>query len=71
MVSSEGGVDIEEVAETNPDAIVKLRVDPLLGLQAYQARNLAKALGLTGKLIHSGSKLIDGVYKTWWECDAS
>ena len=71
MVSSEGGVDIEEVAETNPDAIVKLRVDPLLGLQAYQARNLAKALGLTGKLIHSGAKLIDGVYKTWWECDAS
>ena len=71
MVSSEGGVDIEEVAETNPDAIVKLRVDPLLGLQAYQARNLAKALGLTGKLIHSGAKLIDGVYKTWWECDAA
>ena len=71
MVSSEGGVDIEEVAETNPDAIVKLRVDPLLGLQAYQARNLAKALGLTGKLIHSGAKLIDGVYKTWWDCDAS
>ena len=71
MVSSEGGVDIEEVAETNPDAIVKLRVDPLLGLQAYQARNLAKALGLTGNLIHSGAKLIDGVYKTWWDCDAS
>jgi len=71
MVSSEGGVDIEEVAETNPDAIVKLKVDPLLGLQAYQARNLAKALGLTGKLIHSGAKLIAGVYKTWWECDAS
>ena len=58
MVSSEGGVDIEEVAETNPDAIVKLRVDPLLGLQAYQARNLAKALGLTGKLIHSGACLL-------------
>ena len=71
MVSSEGGVDIEEVAETNPEAIVKLQVDPLLGLQPYQARNLAKALGLTGKLIHSGAKLILGVYKTWWECDAS
>jgi len=71
MVSSEGGVDIEEVAETNPNAIVKLQVDPLLGLQPYQARNLAKALGLAGKLIHSGAKLILGVYKTWWECDAS
>ena len=71
MASSEGGVDIEEVAETNPDAIVKLKVDPLLGLQQYQARNLAKALGLSGKLIHSGAKLITGVYRTWWECDAS
>jgi succinyl-CoA synthetase beta subunit len=71
MASREGGVDIEEVAETNPDAIVKLNVDPLLGLQPYQARNLAKALGLSGKLIHSGAKLIAGVYKTWWECDAS
>ena len=71
MASSEGGVDIEEVAETNPDAIVKLQVDPLLGLQPYQARNLAKALGLSGKLIHSGAKLITGVYRTWWECDAS
>lgn len=71
MVSREGGVDIEEVAETNPDAIVKLQVDPLLGLQPFQARNLAKALGLTGRLIHSGAKLIAGVYKTWWECDAS
>ena len=71
MASSEGGVDIEEVAETNPDAIVKLQVDPLLGLQPYQARNLAKALGLSGKLIHSGAKLITGVYRTWGECDAS
>ena len=71
MASREGGVDIEEVAETNPGAIVKLNVDPLLGLQPFQARNLAKALGLSGKLIHSGAKLIAGVYKTWWECDAS
>ncbi len=71
MVSSEGGVDIEEVAETNPNAIIKLQVDPLLGLQAYQARNLAKALGLSGKMIQSAAKLITGIYKTWWECDAS
>ena len=64
MVSSEGGVDIEEVAETNPNAIIKLQVDPLLGLQAYQARNLAKALGLSGKMIQSAAKLITGIYKT-------
>ena len=71
MASCEGGVDIEEVAETNPNAIIKLQVDPLLGLQPYQARNLAKALGLSGKMIQSAAKLISGIYKTWWECDAS
>jgi succinyl-CoA synthetase beta subunit len=71
MASCEGGVDIEEVAETNPNAIIKLQVDPLLGLQPYQARNLAKALGLSGKMIQSAAKLITGIYKTWWECDAS
>ncbi len=71
MASCEGGVDIEEVAETNPNAIIKLQVDPLLGLKPYQARNLAKALGLSGKMIQSAAKLISGIYKTWWECDAS
>ena len=71
MASNEGGVDIEEVAETNPEAIIKLKIDPLLGLQSFQARNLAKALGLSGKMIQSAAKIFSGIYKTWWECDAS
>ena len=71
MASSEGGVDIEEVAETNPEAIIKLKIDPLLGLQPFQARNLAKALGLSGKMIQSAAKIFAGIYKTWWKCDAS
>jgi succinyl-CoA synthetase beta subunit len=71
MVSREGGVDIEEVAEKNPDAIVKETIDPAVGLMPYQARKLAAALGLTGDLISPAVKLFLGVYKTWWECDAS
>src|SRR3954464_14454115 len=57
MVSGEGGVDIEEVAEKNPDAIVKETIDPAVGLMPYQARKLAAALGLTGDLISPAVKL--------------
>jgi succinyl-CoA synthetase beta subunit len=71
MVSREGGVDIEEVAEKNPDAIVKETIDPAVGMMPYQARKLAAALGLSGDLINPAVKLFLGVYKTWWECDAS
>jgi len=71
MVSREGGVDIEEVAATNPDAIIKETIDPAVGMMPYQARKLATALGLTGDLIASAAKLFLGVYKTWWESDAS
>jgi succinyl-CoA synthetase beta subunit len=71
MVSTEGGVDIEEVAEKHPEKIVKETIDPAVGMMPYQARKLAAALGLKGDLIASGAKLLLGVYKTWWECDAS
>ena len=71
MVSREGGVDIEEVAAKNPKAIVKESIDPAVGMMPYQARKLAAALGLTGELIPPAVKLFLGVYKTWWECDAS
>ncbi len=46
MLTTEGGVDIEEVAETNPDALARLHVDPLVGFQAYQARLLLFAAGI-------------------------
>jgi len=71
MVSTEGGVDIEEVAEQNPEKIIKETIDPAVGMMPYQARKLAAALGLKGDLIASGAKLLLGVYKTWWECDAA
>src|SRR3954466_12457534 len=69
MASREGGVDIEEVAAKRPEAIVKETIDPAVGMMPYQARKLARALGLTGDLINSAAKLLLGVYRTWWECD--
>jgi succinyl-CoA synthetase beta subunit len=71
MVSTEGGVDIEEVAEKTPEKIVKESIDPAVGMMPFQGRKLAVALGLKGDLIAAGAKLLIGVYKTWWECDAS
>jgi succinyl-CoA synthetase beta subunit len=71
MVSTEGGVDIEEVAAKTPEKIVKETIDPAVGMMPYQARNLAAALGIKGDLINPAVKLLMGVYKTWWECDAA
>ncbi|PYJ60388.1 MAG: ADP-forming succinate--CoA ligase subunit beta [Verrucomicrobia bacterium] len=71
MASTEGGVDIEEVAAKTPEKIIKETIDPAVGMMAYQARKLAAALGLKGDLINAAAKLLLGVYKTWWECDAS
>jgi succinyl-CoA synthetase beta subunit len=71
MASAEGGMDIEEVAEKHPEKIIKESIDPAVGLFPYQARKVAAALGLTGDLIGQAVKLFSGLYKTWWESDAS
>lgn len=71
MVSPDGGVDIEEVAAKTPERIFKEWVDPALGLQPYQARRLAKALGLSGKMILRAAQLIVAVYDAWLRCDAA
>ncbi|MGN6384797.1 MAG: ADP-forming succinate--CoA ligase subunit beta [Verrucomicrobiota bacterium] len=71
MASSEGGMDIEEVAEKSPEKIIKEWIDPAVGMQPFQARKVAVGLGLSGELIGQAAKLILGVYKTWWESDAS
>jgi succinyl-CoA synthetase beta subunit len=71
MASSEGGVDIEEVAAKTPEAILRWQVDPAFGLQPHEARRIAAHLGLGGALLNRATKLILGVYRTWWECDAS
>jgi succinyl-CoA synthetase beta subunit len=71
MASTEGGMDIEEVAAKTPEKILKESIDPATGMMPYQARKLAAGLGLKGDLIGQGAKLALGVYKTWWECDAT
>jgi len=71
MASTEGGMDIEEVAAKTPEKIIKEAIDPTLGFQAYQGRKLAVALGLTGDLLNQAVKTFSGLYRTWWECDAS
>ena len=71
MASTEGGVDIEEVAEKTPEKIVKEQIDPAMGFQPWQGRKIAAALGLKGDLAGQCAKLLAGVYKTWWEADAS
>ena len=71
MASTEGGMDIEEVAEKHPEKIFKETIDPAVGIMPYQARKISAALGLKGDLFNAGVKLITGVYNTWWECDAA
>lgn len=71
MASSEGGVEIEEVARTTPDKIAKTTINPFLGLQDYQARNLAMSMGLGREHIRTFSKIAQGLYKTYVNCDAS
>lgn len=71
MASTEGGVDIEEVAEHTPEKIVKVAIDPATGLQPFHARDIAFGLGLTGDLNKQALKLIDAMYKMFVELDCS
>jgi succinyl-CoA synthetase beta subunit len=71
MASTEGGMDIEQVAAEHPEKIIRESIDPGIGLMPYQGRKLAAALGLKGELIAAASKMFGALYKTWWECDAS
>ena len=71
MASTEGGMDIEEVAAHTPEKIVRETIDPALGLQPYQARRVAAALGLRGDLLAPAARLLAGLYRAWWESDAS
>ncbi|HEX8310796.1 MAG TPA: ADP-forming succinate--CoA ligase subunit beta [Chthoniobacteraceae bacterium] len=71
IASTEGGMDIEAVAEHSPEKLMHEPVHPLLGLQAYQTRKIAKALGLTGPLLNQASKLFNAVYKLFLARDCS
>ena len=69
MGSEEGGVDIEAVAETRPEKILNEVIDPSVGLQSYQARNLAYGLNIPQNLIPKATQLIVGLYNTFVACD--
>jgi succinyl-CoA synthetase beta subunit len=71
MASSEGGVEIEEVAEKHPEKILREACDPVVGLGAYQARDLAFGLGLSGPSVNSFVKFATAMYKAFLATDAS
>ena len=71
MASAAGGMEIEQVAAENPEAIVKEYIDPGTGLLAYQARKLAFGLGLSAQQIGQASQFITGLYRAFEETDAS
>ncbi len=71
LASTEGGVDIEAVAAKTPEKILKEPVDPAIGVQPYQARKLAYALGLGGDHLQAAVNLILSVYRAFIETDAS
>lgn len=71
MASSEGGMDIEEVAATTPEKILKEVVHPGVGLQPFQARHLALGLGLEGDQLKQGVAFITALYKAYIETDCS
>jgi succinyl-CoA synthetase beta subunit len=71
MASTEGGMDIEEVAAKTPEKIFTETIDPLVGLTAFQCRKIAFSLGLGGKLVNKAVSVLQGLYKTFIACDCS
>lgn len=70
LASSEGGVDIEEVAEETPEKIVKQMIDPLLGIRDYHCRSVAKRLGYSGREMNDLAGFIRKLYRVAFEMDA-
>ncbi|CAJ0712722.1 MAG: ADP-forming succinate--CoA ligase subunit beta [Ralstonia sp.] len=71
MASSEGGMDIEEVAESHPEKIHTLLIDPQAGLQDAQADDIARKIGVPDASIAQARQALQGLYKAFWETDAS
>ena len=71
MASSAGGMDIEEVAASSPEKILKESIDPAVGMQAYQARKLAFGLGLAPELVGKATKFMLALYKAAVDLDTS
>ena len=71
IVSAAGGMDIEEVAATDPDRILTVTVDPAVGLQPFQARRLVFGLGLSGKVAGGAARFLISLYRAFEGLDAS
>lgn len=71
MASSEGGTEIEEVAEKTPEKIFKETIDPLIGLAPYQARRIAYNIGIPNELVNQAVKFMTGLYTVFIEKDCS
>jgi len=71
MYSTEGGMNIEEVAEKTPHLIFKEEIDPGIGIQPFQCRNIAFNLGLSGKAFKEMTKFVRALYTAYVGCDAS
>jgi succinyl-CoA synthetase beta subunit len=71
MASSAGGMDIEEVAASTPEKIMKETIDPAIGFRPYQARKLAFGLGLPAELINQAAKFMQALYTAYEQTDAS
>ena len=71
MASQAGGMEIEQVAAETPEKIIKEHIDPGLGLEAFQARKVAFALGLGGPLVSQAVQFLTGLYRAYIDTDAS
>lgn len=70
LCSTEGGVDIEQIATQNPEKIIRHKIEPLFGLQEFESRSMAKHLGYSGKQMNQLSTIIKGLYQIMSDYDA-
>lgn len=71
VCSREGGMEIEDIAETQPDSIIRASIDPAVGVREFQCRDIAFALGLEPKVVQSFVKIVSGCYTAFRELDAT
>ena len=69
LCSREGGVDIEEVAAQHPEKIIRYRIDPILGLQEFEGRTVAKQLGYSGEQMTQVAGIVSKLYQIMLQCD--
>lgn len=70
IASTEGGVDIEAVADVTPEKLIRLPISPTMGLRSHHCRSVAFALGFEGEQVKQFSRILTGLYKMYWEKNA-